>query len=268
MNLIRKLLIVLTILIPFLTYAQSAISETDTVFNQVDENGLKQGYWINYYENGNKRFEGLFKDDQPIETFTRYYSGQGVQSILEFNEDGKTAYAKIYYNNGKLASEGKYVDKQKDEEWKYYSYYDLSLCYSENYQMGKKHGASTIYFANGNVSEVLDFKLDVKDGLWAQYFENGKIYLKSTFKEGKQHGDYVQYHPNGMLHIQGKHVDDRSHGEWIFYDEKGEQLEKLDFVMGVASNQDELNARQEELLKQLEKNKGKFREPRISDIQF
>lgn len=268
MNSFRKLLLVLIMFIPVLTNAQSAISKTDTALNQVDENGLRQGYWINYYENGNKRFEGFFEDDKPIGTFTRYYSSKGIQSIMEFKEDGKTAYGKIYYNNGELAAEGKYVDRLKEEEWKYYSYYGLSLNYSENYQMGKKHGTSTIYFSDGKVSEVLNFKNDMEDGVWAQYFKDGKIYLKSTFKEGKIHGDYMQYHPNGMLHIKGMYVEDRSHGEWFFYDEEGEQLEKLDFVMGVASNQDELNARQEEFIKQLEKNKGKFREPRLSDIKF
>jgi len=268
MNNYRKLLIILALLLPHLTNAQSAISKSDTVLNQVDENGLKQGYWINYYENGNKRFEGNFKDDNPIGTFVRYYPDKVIQSIMEFEADRKTVLAKIFFDNGKLAGEGKYVDRLKEEEWKYYSFYDSTLSYSEYYQTGKKHGTSTVYFSNGQVSELLNFKDNVTHGDWIQYFKGGKLYVKSAFIEGKLHGDYIQCHPTGIIHIRGKYVEDRRHGEWIIYDEEGKQIEKFDFVMGIASNQDELNKRQQQFLLQLDRNKGKIREPRISDIKF
>ena len=113
----------------------------------------------------------------------------------------------------------------------------------------------------------MNFSNNKKHGNWIQYFENGRISLKSTFKEGKLHGAYVQYHPNGISFVTGRYNQDRRDGEWFVYDEKGEQVVQFDFVMGVAKNQDELDRKHTEFLNRLEKNKGKFREPNISDFK-
>jgi hypothetical protein len=64
------------------------------------------------------------------------------------------------------------------------------------------------------------------------------------------------------------YVEDRRDGQWLLYDEEGKQVAHFDFVMGIASNQEELNKIQEEYLQKLEKNIGKIREPSISDIKF
>jgi antitoxin component YwqK of YwqJK toxin-antitoxin module len=268
MKFARRLLFILLFFIPLVTVAQSVTSTTDTVVNRTDGNGLKQGHWITYYEKGNKKYEGFFKDDKPVGTFTRYYEEKGIQSIMEFAEDGKEAYIRIFYNNGKLAAEGKYIERLKHGEWRYHSYYDSRLSYSENYVHGGKHGISTVYYPNGKVSEILNFSKNKKDGEWIQYFENGRVSLKSTFRAGKLHGNYVQYHPTGMPYVVGAYNQDRRDGEWCIYNEKGEEVMKFDFMMGVARNQDELDRKQEEFLNQLEKNKGKIREPQLSDIQF
>ena len=261
-----NLLLMIVCFIPLPVIAQSVKPETDTVINRIDENGLKQGCWVTHYENGNKKYEGFFKDDKPAGTFTRYYQDKGIQSILEFRDNGQKASAKIYYNNGNLAAEGEYVEQLKHGEWKYYSYYKSTLSYTENYNHGEKHGISTVYYPSGKVSEILNFSNNKEHGNWIQYFENGRISLKSTFKEGKLHGDYMQYHPSGMSFVTGKYNQNKRDGEWFVYDEKGEQVVQFDFVMGVAKNQDELDRKQAEFLNQLEKNKGKFREPDISDF--
>ena len=268
MDIHRKIFFVLTICLSVISSAQSLESKSDTIINQVDENGLKQGAWITYYDNGGKKYEGTFKNDKPIGTFTRYYPNRQVQSVMEFEEDGKSAFARIYYNNGNLAAEGKYIDRLKDSEWKYYSFYNQSLTYSENYKLGVKEGVSTVYFSNGKVSETIFFQNNEKNGVWAQYFDSGRLYLKGKFKNGKLNGEYIQYHTNGITHIKGMWVEDRRDGEWLLYGEDGKQVVKFDFVMGIASNQDELDKIQEEYLQKLDKNIGKIREPSISDIKF
>ena len=41
--------------------------------NRIDKNGLKQGYWEYYYENGNIMSKGSFKDDKPEGMWEDYY---------------------------------------------------------------------------------------------------------------------------------------------------------------------------------------------------
>ena len=82
MKYIASLLLILIFSIPLFTIAQPITSKTDTVTNRIDESGLKQGYWITYYENGNKKYEGFFKDDKPVGTFTRFYEDKGIHHAI------------------------------------------------------------------------------------------------------------------------------------------------------------------------------------------
>ena len=53
--------------------------------NKIDQKGKKQGYWSKSDKNGNKIYEGNFKDDCEDGLFTHYY------------EDGKTIKSKTEY---------------------------------------------------------------------------------------------------------------------------------------------------------------------------
>lgn len=57
-----------------LSAQQAAVA--DTVFNQVDNNNLKQGHWKKYYKNGKVAYKGYFKDDKPRGVFLRYHEGE------------------------------------------------------------------------------------------------------------------------------------------------------------------------------------------------
>ncbi|UCG28036.1 MAG: toxin-antitoxin system YwqK family antitoxin [Bacteroidales bacterium] len=243
-------------------------SGTDTVFNQTDQNGMRQGFWKKFHENGTVKFEGFFENDKPLGVFKRYYDNKAIQSIMVFKDDGKTASARIFYNNGNLGGEGMYINQLKDGEWRYYSYYDTTLTYIENYVLGQKHGVSIKYYSDGQLSEELGFSYGKKEGDWIQYFPDGTVYLKSAYKNGLLEGPYTVYFESGTINIKGNYLHDKKQGEWIIYDEKGTTIVTFSFNNGIALNQSELNKEQHELLEQLEKNKGKFRDPRISDVRF
>ena len=240
----------------------------DTVFNETDQNGLKQGFWRKFHDNGTLKYEGFFVNDKPVGVFKRYYDNKIIQSVMDFEDDGITASARIFYNNGLLAGEGIYIGQQKDGEWKYYSYYDTTLSYVENYSLGEKHGVSIKFYEDGQVSEELNFNHGKKEGDWIQYYSDGTVYLKSSFKNGMLEGAYTVYFESGIVSVKGHFHLDKKQGEWFIYDEQGASLVKFTFDKGIALNQDELNKEQHELLEQLEENKGKFRDPRLSDIEF
>ena len=41
-------------------------SGSDTIWNQTDKNGLKQGFWKVTYENGFVKYQGFFKNNLPF----------------------------------------------------------------------------------------------------------------------------------------------------------------------------------------------------------
>jgi len=64
--------------------------------NRLNRKGRKQGYWEDYFSNGNPYFKGSYKNGR--------YDG----------------YWEYYYGNGNLYYKGSYVNGLKDGIWEYY----------------------------------------------------------------------------------------------------------------------------------------------------
>ena len=64
--------------------------------NRKDSKGRRQGLWMDYYPNGQKRYEGKFKDDKCQGTFT-YYDEKGIlKATNTFDKSGTKALNKTY----------------------------------------------------------------------------------------------------------------------------------------------------------------------------
>ena len=234
-------------------------SKQDTVFNQTDNNGVKQGYWKTYYpDEGGVKYTGYFKDGYPVGEFKRYYESGRMEAIMVFDETGKKADTQLYYENGKLAAEGLYVNKEKHGFWKYYSFYNDFLSHEEHYDMGKKHGLSIKYYSNGKISEKLNWVQGEMEGIWEQYFDNGNLKLKATHENGKRTDDFIMYFNDGNIEIEGRYKDNLKEGTWTWYTEKGEIETTIEYLSGIPKNKDELDDHQTKLVEDLENNKGKY----------
>ena len=81
---------------------------SDTLLNYIDDNGLKQGYWKKYYDDGNMEYDGYFKNDKPVGEFKRFFPGNKIKAIMNYKEDGKTVKATLFYQNAKKAAESQH----------------------------------------------------------------------------------------------------------------------------------------------------------------
>lgn len=243
-------------------------AQSDTVFNQTDKQGLMQGYWKKYYENGNLMYKGFFKNNKPNGKMIRYYESGRLQAILIFGEEGEPTKAKLYYEDGEMSAEGNYINTIKDSLWKYYSFWTGALVSEEFYSNGKKNGIQKSYFTNGNVSEEIEFKNDIKDGNWNQYFEDGKKKLETTYQWNKVNGRYTFYYPTGDVYILGNFVENKRHGTWTFYDQDGKEKYKLHYNFGTLNEEDQklINDKDTDFFKMVDENIGKFEEPSIEDF--
>src|SRR4051812_44165611 len=90
--------------------------------NATDSKGLKQGAWKKLDEKTNKTiYEGTFKDGKPQGIFKYYYPHDTLKAIIDFKQDGKFSYARLFHPNGKMMAKGKYLGESvKDSVWIYY----------------------------------------------------------------------------------------------------------------------------------------------------
>jgi antitoxin component YwqK of YwqJK toxin-antitoxin module len=257
-----------TIVLSYLIFLISINTQAqpDTLFNQVDAAGQKQGFWKKSYPNGNLLYKGEFKDNKPIGKMLRYYESGGLQASLAFGPDGYTAKAKLFYEDGELSAEGNYFQMQKDSVWRYYSFYSTALVSEESWLKGKKHGDFISYYENGQVSEIIEWQHDIKEGRWIQYFADGTEKMKCGHNFNMVNGRYYFYYDNGLLMILGNFVDDKRHGPWVFYDDSGKEKHTIEYDFGKALNAEELIKSDEEYFQFIEENIGKFEDPSLEDF--
>jgi antitoxin component YwqK of YwqJK toxin-antitoxin module len=244
----------------------SIYSQTpDTLWNQLDNKGQRQGFWKSYYDNGKIKYRGFFKNNIPVGEFYRYYDDGSLQAIQKYSNTN-ISYVTFFYPNGNMAAEGKYVGKLKDSTWKYYSYYDKTLRLEEQYVMGKKNGKSIKYYPNHQPAEIVNWVNDKKEGEWIQYFDNGKIKLQSYYRNDKRDGDYKLYRPDGTAEIYGFFANNLMEGVWIYYNEQGKESMRIKYSEGVPLNATALDSMQNEIFKTIDANKGKIPEPTENDL--
>jgi len=243
-----------------------AQQSTDTLFNQTDKQGKKQGYWKVKYDNGAIKYTANFINDKPIGEMRRYFDDNSLKAIIIFNKSGIKSYAKLYYQSGPIAAEGIYINSVKDSTWKYYSFYTKALTCTETYSMGKRNGKTINFFTSGKISEEINWKNDVRDGMWKQNYENGTVKMYSYFSNDKRTGPFIFNYPNGTPEWTGKYEEGLMEGKWVHYSDTGKIDNTIEYTKGKAPNEEELRQKESDLLKQLELKKGKIPEPDESNM--
>jgi antitoxin component YwqK of YwqJK toxin-antitoxin module len=256
----KRTLICLTFLslIPLAVYCADF---QDTIWNQTDGLGRKQGHWKKHYPNGELMYKGFFRDDKPAGKMLRFYDDGKLKVEMEFSRDGERAFATMYFRNGQAGAAGRYSGQKRDSIWSYYSYYTGSLSYRESYRMGKKEGPSVTYYSEGPEAEVIFWRNDMKHGSWRQYYEDSGLRLSSAYEMDRLQGPYRVYNRSGVMVLEGYYSDGEMDGDWKYYDGQGSLKYHLRYRDGVCLDSGELEQWAREFMDNVEKDLGKFPEP-------
>ena len=232
---------------------------TNQKVNQTDAAGLKQGFWTKKYQNGVLAYEVYFKDNKPVGDYKRYHENGKLYAFLIYSEKSDTANAKLYDENGKLIARGTYKKNKKIKTWIFYS--KGKKIGVETYKNGKKNGVSRTFYKNGNTSEEQHWVNDIENGVWRQYFDNKKVKLEMRIDNGKRNSAYYKYYPSGKFEIKGRYKNDLMEGTWLYYDINGKVVKEIEYLKGKAQNQDELDAKEQEIFEKIEENRHRLLDP-------
>ena len=201
--------------------------------NKTDEKGLKQGYWEKIDPATKKIiYKGNFKDGKPQGVFTYYYPGMdSVKTKMDFRQDGKIAYAKLYYYTGKPEAKGKYIGEMKDSLWTFYDGAGV-LISTEMYANGKKNGLVKVFLPDGVLAEEKNYKDGKLNGPFKQYFPDKTVKAEGVYVNDNYNGKCVWYYPGGIAAAQGVYDNNVKKGVWIFNEKDGKLKEKEVWVNG------------------------------------
>lgn len=190
--------------------------------NTVDAQGRKQGAWKKLDDQGTVIYVGQFKDDKPYGVFI-YFDTEGFK-MTEMNfGDGTTNVqrAKMFYIDGKLQAEGKYVNHLKDSVWRFYNMDGLFLS-DENWVMGKREGKAITYHPGTNQpASITIYKNGLEDGPYVEYYLEGQKKMEATYVAGNMEGTATWFFEDGRINIIGAYQHAVKHGKWVYYNADG-----------------------------------------------
>ena len=194
-------------------------------FNQTDSKGRRQGQWVDFYPNGQKRYEGAFKNDKCKGEF-RYYDEQGnLKATNTFDKTGDKALNKTYAPNGRVVATGYYVNQKKEGEWRYFDKESGQLLLLEDNVGGKVNGWSRLYNPkNGKLAEETQYVNGIPEGVCKKYSDTGVLLMEGQYHNGMLEGPAKTYYPNTNVKEEGSYSKGEKVGEWKTYNEDGDLI--------------------------------------------
>jgi len=173
----------ITILSLILLSAGMSHASNGDVLNHVDDNGLRQGYWIikgymsekpNFAAN-NTVEEGDYLNNKKEGVWKHYWPNGNKKSEIKYQHNRPQGPYKVFYNNGQLEEEG-------------------------NWDRSRNTGVFRRFYDNGQPQQEFYFADSGKrNGIQKYFHDNGQMELEVNIINGKESGMMKRYHPDGTM---------------------------------------------------------------------
>lgn len=215
-------------IVTLIEYRRGFIVDRENI-NRRDKNGMKQGRWKFFYENGKVKTEGTYRDDKRNGYFKEYDEKGNLTDVSKFVNDIKQEEApelvKLdvrtdYYPNGKVKTVGSYIGDVPE---------GIRREYAEN---GEVKAAFT-YRKGKIIAEGIIDDEGVKDGPWKEFYDDGQLRSEGNYRNGNRIGKWRFYHPNNNLEQEGNYNNQGNpDGTWKWYYDDNSLLREESFLNG------------------------------------
>jgi len=219
--------VIILFLFIFSTYGFS--QDKDTGLNAIDENGLKQGTWIEYTPNGNALSFTTYKDNNYHGVRIKFYSDRNMMRLQEHYKMGIQNGEQFYYDTGgRLIRRETFVDGTRNGP--YLTYYNTKKKKEEhNYLNGNKHGLCIWYYDDGDIMSEYTYVKGNIEGIVKNYYKGNILKSSVIFENNEMNGTYQEfYKEEGTLKVEGVYKVGKKEGVWTYYTSNGrkEKTEK------------------------------------------
>jgi antitoxin component YwqK of YwqJK toxin-antitoxin module len=191
--------------------------------NKTDVNGLKQGEWKKFHENGMLSKVGIFKDDHPVGEWLYYYDSGKM--MVKITHKGAESHSISFHKSGGPQSIGKFVNQKKDSTWVYYDLDGYKIA-SDFFINGEKNRISYVYYQSGKIAEEKEYKAGFEQGAYHMFWKDGKKKKTATYENGALEGKVVFYNSAGFRSISGFYYHDLRNSIWLYFEEDGNTIKK------------------------------------------
>jgi uncharacterized protein len=198
--------------------------------NRLDNKGLKQGEWKEFYPNGGIKSERTYKDDL-MHGYYKEYDNRGKLTLTMLYENGSIVKSKVedepdieivnkFDQDGKLIYSGPYRNK---------------LPVGIHRQFGKDGKVINSFNYNDNgilLSEGIINEAGNRNGKWKDFYPNGKIQAEGQFTDNRRSGLWKFNNISEKIEQTGYYNNGRPDGVWKWYYENGAPLREEEYFQG------------------------------------
>ena len=207
----------------------------------VDEAGIKDGPWKEYYPNGAVKNIGIYEKGKRVGEWKFYHPNGKLEQIGSYNKDGKEdGIWTWYYASGALLREESYFNGKIDGHSVEYDEDGIIISegdYIEGYREGKWK------FNYGDQLSEEEYLNDYLNGKVRNYYKDGVLSFEGNFIEDNPNGHHVWYYPNGNKKTEGDYIMGLKNGEWIKYNSDGTPFISIYYENGVEKKYDGIRIR-------------------------
>ncbi len=195
--------------------------ETDIYYQFWDMDSLISEYADLHYPNGQLIEKISYKEGLKNGKFTGYFQNGAKKYVKRFENDKPEGKWRYYTMAGKTNAEEIYVEGKRNEEWfrldesgdTYYQYWDMDSLISEY---------ADLHYPNGQLIEKISYKEGLKDGKFTGYYENGEVKYKKRYTADQPDGKWEYYTEAGKKNAVQIYVEGKRNEEWYRIDKKGD----------------------------------------------
>ena len=178
---------------------------------------------VYFDRNGTLYFEEKYKNGE-YKGATQY--GETIAKPVEVAASKKKFVMNTY--DGMLLTDG-LMDKGRNiGEWNY-RYSNGVIRNKKNFVAGNLEGIATIYFRNGDLSQIIHYKNDQLHGRYEDY-DYGRLKNISNYINDVQQGPYQYFYPDGTLQSESYAVDAEISGVHLSYWHNKNVLSKNTYI--------------------------------------
>jgi uncharacterized protein len=202
----------------------------------VDEKGMRQRAWTEFYETGEKEANGEYLNGKKTGLWKYYFRNGKTEQTGAYNTNGKPeGNWKWYYESGNLRKEDNFMKSKLNGQ-----YIELSdsgkIIIKGEYVDGEEEG-EWIYHV-GDEKETGSYVAGKREGEWKHYFHNGELNFIGSYTEGNQNGDFITYYDNKKIKEKGKYIMGLKEGDWSLFNYDGTKIITIRYEDGIEKSYD------------------------------
>jgi antitoxin component YwqK of YwqJK toxin-antitoxin module len=169
------------------------VAKAGDPINQIDANGLRQGYWIitgnmindHNYGPAAKVEEGLYKNSNKEGVWKKYWPNSKIKAEITYTNGSPQGWYRTYYETGACEEEGGWWNNKNTgyfNRWHPNGKPQQMFQFADN---GKRMGLQRYFYDNGNTELEVEMKNGSEQGLYRRFHPDGTVAEEKVFDQGK-----------------------------------------------------------------------------------